>query len=185
MQGGIATSIQCGLVAAGMIFADEANIADYTARALLDPRTENKVLRIAPPSNTFWSQNQIVDLYEKLSGTRVQRVPVSPDQMRQAIDGTFLRYCAAVALLVGCLQSSAYMMSSWADTSSLRVRTAFSMAVHRHTKCRLPVAKCHTVSTKSIVFGNIAVSYRSKERIQVSSIGPLIGCSVSVKQLIG
>ena len=70
-----------------LIIVDKENIAAYTAATLDDPRTANKILYIAPPTNSFWSQNELIKLYEKLSGKQVERHDVSSDDLQQRIAG--------------------------------------------------------------------------------------------------
>lgn len=75
------------MLAAALIAVDQRNIAAYTAATLDDPRTQNQTLYIAPPANCFWSQNEMISLYEQLSGQQVERHPVSAEELRQRIAG--------------------------------------------------------------------------------------------------
>lgn len=70
------------------VIVDEKNIGQYVAATLADPRTANKTLYLAPPSNTWWSQNELLDLYEKKSEKSIKRNPVSKEALRATINDT-------------------------------------------------------------------------------------------------
>ncbi|XP_030535334.2 isoflavone reductase homolog [Rhodamnia argentea] len=55
------------------IFVDEDDVGTYTIKAIDDPRTLNKTLYLRPSDNIL-SQRQLVEMYESLSGKRVETV---------------------------------------------------------------------------------------------------------------
>jgi len=50
------------------------------------------VLYLAPPSNSWWSQNELLDLYEKKSGKTVKPNLISKEALRSQIEGEPLSY---------------------------------------------------------------------------------------------
>ncbi|PKA53889.1 Isoflavone reductase-like protein [Apostasia shenzhenica] len=68
------------------VFNDEDDIATYTIKAVDDPRTLNKNLYITPPANIY-SHNELVSLWEKKSGKKLERVYVSEQDLLKQIDG--------------------------------------------------------------------------------------------------
>ena len=101
-----------------MIIVEENNIGQYTAAAIDDPRAANKTLYLAPPANSWWSQNELIDLYEKLSGKTVKRNPVSKEAQRRKIDEEseylFRPLCSSHSMRA-CIQSQAECYASWQD----------------------------------------------------------------------
>ena len=63
------------------------DIAAYTAKAAADPRTLNKHLIIRPASNIF-SQAELINLWERISGKHVHQHPLSAEDLQKAIEGT-------------------------------------------------------------------------------------------------
>lgn len=55
-----------------MIFSKEEDIADYTIKALDDPRTLNKILYVRPAKNIL-SFNEIVALWESKIGKTLEK----------------------------------------------------------------------------------------------------------------
>lgn len=66
------------------------DIAAYAAKALTDPRTENKRLIVAPPQNVA-SQNDLIALWEKVSGKQLGRKHLSATELQKQIQGQPLR----------------------------------------------------------------------------------------------
>ncbi|CAK9312665.1 unnamed protein product [Citrullus colocynthis] len=62
------------------IFNLEEDIGSYTIKAVEDPRTENKILYINPPNNTY-SFNDLVALWEKKIGKPLERLYVPQHQI--------------------------------------------------------------------------------------------------------
>lgn len=60
------------------VYMDEDDIATYTIKTLDDPRTLNKTLYLRPPDNIL-SQRQLVEMWEKLSGNKLERSSISVD----------------------------------------------------------------------------------------------------------
>ncbi|XP_039124080.1 isoflavone reductase-like protein isoform X1 [Dioscorea cayenensis subsp. rotundata] len=69
------------------IFVKEEDIATYTIRAVDDPRTVNMVLYLKPPAN-FYSQNELVALWEKKTGKTLEKIYVPEDQIFKRIQET-------------------------------------------------------------------------------------------------
>lgn len=74
------------------IFNEENDIATYTIKAVEDPRTVNKILYINPPNNIY-SLNELVSLWEKMIGNKLERTYVSEEQLVQQIQGKLSLYC--------------------------------------------------------------------------------------------
>lgn len=55
-----------------MVFADEDDIAKYTAKTLNDPRTLNKTVCIRCPENVL-TQIELVQIWEKLTGNELEK----------------------------------------------------------------------------------------------------------------
>ncbi|CAO2185258.1 unnamed protein product [Urochloa humidicola] len=66
------------------VFVEEGDIATYTVLAADDPRAENKTLYIKPPANTL-SHNELLDLWEKKTGKKVERVYIPEDEVLKKI----------------------------------------------------------------------------------------------------
>ena len=62
----------------------EEDIGKVVARAVNDPRTENKRLVI---KGSDFTQNQIIAAWEKVSGKTVARQAVSVEELTQKING--------------------------------------------------------------------------------------------------
>ncbi|KAH7682766.1 Saccharopine dehydrogenase NADP binding domain-containing protein [Dioscorea alata] len=69
------------------IIVKEEDIATYTIRAVDDPRTVNMVLYLKPPAN-FYSQNELVALWEKKTGKTLEKIYVPEDQIFKRIQET-------------------------------------------------------------------------------------------------
>ena len=67
-----------------------ADIAVYTAKALVDPRTRNKRLTIAPPSNLA-SQQDLVRIWMEVSGQQIETTYMTSQELERQIDGARLR----------------------------------------------------------------------------------------------
>ncbi|KAL8195338.1 hypothetical protein R6Q57_025741 [Mikania cordata] len=67
-----------------VVFNDEHDIGTYTIKTVDDPRTLNKVVYIKPPHNTY-SFNELVSLWEKKSGSKLEKVYLSEDQVLKNI----------------------------------------------------------------------------------------------------
>ncbi|XP_038885595.1 eugenol synthase 2-like [Benincasa hispida] len=66
------------------IFNLEEDIGSYTIKAVDDPRTENKILYINPPNNTY-SFNDLVALWEKKIGKPLEKLYVPEHQILRDI----------------------------------------------------------------------------------------------------
>ena len=65
---------------------DEDDIATYTIKAVDDPRTLNKSLKMRPPDNIL-TLNELVSLWERKIGNTLERVYTSEDQILKKIQG--------------------------------------------------------------------------------------------------
>ena len=65
---------------------DEDDIATYTIKAVDDPRTLNKSLKMRPPNNIL-TLNELVSLWEKKIGNTLERDYTSEDQILKKIQG--------------------------------------------------------------------------------------------------
>nr|WBU86596.1 EGS [Chimonanthus praecox] len=66
------------------VFVKEEDIGTYTVKAVDDPRTLNKILYLRPPADTI-SFNDLVSLWEKLTGKTLERVYVPEEQVLKNI----------------------------------------------------------------------------------------------------
>lgn len=64
----------------------EEDIGTYTIKAVDDPKTENKILYIRPPNNTY-SFNDLITLWEKKIGKVLEKTYVPEDQILKDIQG--------------------------------------------------------------------------------------------------
>ncbi|XP_021595707.1 isoflavone reductase homolog [Manihot esculenta] len=62
-----------------VIFMNEDDVATYTIKTINDSRTLNKTLYLRPPENIL-SQKQLVEIWEKLSGNKLQQISISAEQ---------------------------------------------------------------------------------------------------------
>ena len=59
-----------------MAFVDEDDVAMYAVKIIDDLRTLNKTIYIRPPENV-WSQMELVEMWEKLSGKKLIKHNIS------------------------------------------------------------------------------------------------------------
>ncbi|ESQ33606.1 hypothetical protein EUTSA_v10009995mg [Eutrema salsugineum] len=59
-----------------VVFADEDDIAKYTAKTLNDPRTLNKTVYIRPPDNIL-THLKLVQIWEKLTGNELENTSIT------------------------------------------------------------------------------------------------------------
>ncbi|KAL6511773.1 hypothetical protein OROGR_021370 [Orobanche gracilis] len=69
---------------AKVVFNNERDIVTYTIKAVDDPRTLNKILRIRPPKNVY-SLNELVALWEKKIGKTLEKEYVPEEQVLKQI----------------------------------------------------------------------------------------------------
>ncbi|KAM7254195.1 hypothetical protein ACFE04_031877 [Oxalis oulophora] len=62
-----------------VVFMDEDDVARYAIKTIEDPRTLNKTLYIRPPENVL-SQRELVEIWEKLSGKKLEKINVSAQE---------------------------------------------------------------------------------------------------------
>uniref|UniRef100_A0A0E0JD50 NmrA-like domain-containing protein n=1 Tax=Oryza punctata TaxID=4537 RepID=A0A0E0JD50_ORYPU len=67
-----------------VVFVEEGDIGTYTVLAAVDPRAENKTVHIRPPANTM-SHDELVSMWEKKSGKKLERVYVPEDAVLSQI----------------------------------------------------------------------------------------------------
>jgi hypothetical protein len=72
-----------------VVFNKEDDIATYTIKAVDDPRAVNKTLFIKPPSNII-SSNDLVSLWEKKIGKKIERIYVQEEQLLKNIQGMII-----------------------------------------------------------------------------------------------
>ncbi|KAK9103016.1 hypothetical protein Sjap_020270 [Stephania japonica] len=92
---------------AKVIILDEDDIATYTIKTIDDPRTINKTLHLVPPENIV-SQNELIEIWEKLTGKKLEKSNVSREdflaKMEGADFGTQLMVCFTYPICYeGCL----------------------------------------------------------------------------------
>ncbi|KAG0465331.1 hypothetical protein HPP92_019495 [Vanilla planifolia] len=69
---------------AKVIFNLEEDIGTFTIKAVDDPRTLNKILYIRPHGNIY-SQNELISLWEKKTGKKLERVYVPEEEVLKQI----------------------------------------------------------------------------------------------------
>ncbi|KAF0898933.1 hypothetical protein E2562_012638 [Oryza meyeriana var. granulata] len=67
-----------------VVFVEEGDIGTFTVRAAVDPRTENKTVHIRPAANAV-SHEELVALWEKKTGKKLERVHVPEDAVLKQI----------------------------------------------------------------------------------------------------
>lgn len=74
---------------------DEEDVATYTLKAAVDPRSENKVLYIRPAQNLY-SHAQLFELWEKKSGQAREKLQLEEEQVVKQAEGKihFIRCCS-------------------------------------------------------------------------------------------
>ncbi|KAJ9707436.1 hypothetical protein PVL29_002453 [Vitis rotundifolia] len=77
------------------IFVDEDDVAAYTIKAIDDPRTLNKTVYIRPPENIL-SQRQIIEMWEKLTGKKLDKSSISAEDFLASMKG--LDYASQVGV---------------------------------------------------------------------------------------
>ncbi|KAJ9707432.1 hypothetical protein PVL29_002451 [Vitis rotundifolia] len=68
------------------VFVDEYDIATYTIKTIDDPRTLNKTVYMRPPENIL-SQRQIVEIWEKLTGKKLDKFSISKEDFLASMEG--------------------------------------------------------------------------------------------------
>ncbi|CAH8254382.1 unnamed protein product [Arabidopsis lyrata] len=68
-----------------VVFADEDDIAKYTAKTLNDPRTLNKTVNIRPPDNVL-TQIELVQIWEKLTGKELEKTNIAAEDFLANIE---------------------------------------------------------------------------------------------------
>ncbi|KAK9148178.1 hypothetical protein Scep_006935 [Stephania cephalantha] len=71
---------------AKVIILDEDDVAIYTIKTLDDPRTINKTLHLVPPENIV-SQNELIEIWEKLIGKKLEKSNVSREDFLAIMEG--------------------------------------------------------------------------------------------------
>lgn len=70
-----------------VVFMDEDDIATYTIKTIDDPRTLNKTVYLRPAENIL-SQRQLVEMWENLSGKKLEKVHISEEDFLASMKGT-------------------------------------------------------------------------------------------------
>jgi hypothetical protein len=68
------------------VFVVEEDIANYTMRAVDDPRTLNKILYMRPPANIV-SHNELISMWERKAGKTLQIVRIPEADLLEWIKG--------------------------------------------------------------------------------------------------
>ena len=69
-----------------VFYVDENDVATYTIKAIDDPRTLNKTLYLRPPQNIL-SQRELVDMWETISGNKLQKISISAQDFLHSMKG--------------------------------------------------------------------------------------------------
>ncbi|KAL6349683.1 hypothetical protein AAG906_041090 [Vitis piasezkii] len=89
------------------VFVDEYDIATYTIKTIDNPRTLNKTVYIRPPENIL-SQSQLVEIWEKLTGKKLDKFSISKEDFLASMKGKDFTFQVGVGHLYpiyyeGCL----------------------------------------------------------------------------------
>ncbi|KAH9312918.1 hypothetical protein KI387_027953 [Taxus chinensis] len=68
------------------IWVDEDDVATYTIKTAVDPRSENKTVYIRPPANIL-SQREVIELWEKQSGNVLEKISISREEFLNLMKG--------------------------------------------------------------------------------------------------
>ena len=68
------------------VFVDEDDVATYAIKTIDDPRTLNKTIYIRPPENIL-SQSQLVEIWEKLTGKKLDKFSISKEDFLASMEG--------------------------------------------------------------------------------------------------
>ncbi|KAL6995700.1 Phenylcoumaran benzylic ether reductase Betv6 [Sarracenia purpurea var. burkii] len=79
------------------IFNEEHDIGTYTIKAVDDPRTLNKIVYLRPPKNIY-SFNELVSLWEKKIGKKLERIYVPEEQILKQIQETPIPFNILIAI---------------------------------------------------------------------------------------
>lgn len=79
------------------IFLDEDDVGTYTIKTSDDPRTMNKTLYLRPQENIL-SQKQLVDLWEKLSGRKLDKSKIHAKDFLASMEGNCILSCIFVSI---------------------------------------------------------------------------------------
>ena len=74
-------------ICCSVVYMDEDDIATYAIKAIDDPRTLNKTLYLRPPENIL-SQRQLVEIWEKLSEKKLEKIYVPGEDFLATLKGT-------------------------------------------------------------------------------------------------
>ncbi|CAN0909163.1 Phenylcoumaran benzylic ether reductase Pyrc5 [Linum grandiflorum] len=86
------------------VFNREDDIGTYTIRAVDDPRTLNKLVYIRPPNNIY-SFNDLVSLWERKIGKKLERVYVPEEEILKHTRGDVMLALNHSILVKGCQTS--------------------------------------------------------------------------------
>ena len=86
---------------AGLANAME-DIVAYTAKAMIDPRTENKRVIVCPAANKA-TQNDLIALWERISGMKVNKDYMSAEELDQQIKGEMRSVLLLLLLQLHCI----------------------------------------------------------------------------------
>ena len=59
---------------------DEDDVGLYIVKSIDDPRTLNTTMFMRPPKNIL-SQNEVVEIWERLSGLKLDKIYMSEDEL--------------------------------------------------------------------------------------------------------
>lgn len=67
---------------------DEDDIATYTIKTIDDPQTLNKTVYLRPSENIL-TQRQLVEMWEKLIGKKLEKLSISEEDFLASMEGKF------------------------------------------------------------------------------------------------
>lgn len=69
-----------------VVWNNEEDIASYVIHSIEDPRAKNKTIYICPPENVL-SLNEVVSIWEEISGTTLQKTYISESKWLEDTKG--------------------------------------------------------------------------------------------------
>ncbi|KAL5727789.1 hypothetical protein ACHQM5_000941 [Ranunculus cassubicifolius] len=69
-----------------VVYMDEDDIATYTVKCIIDPRTLNKTVYLRPPENVI-SQSELVRIWEELTGKELEKSCITAEDFLASMKG--------------------------------------------------------------------------------------------------
>nr|GMD74581.1 isoflavone reductase homolog [Ipomoea batatas] len=79
---------------AKVVYMDEDDVATYTMKTIDDPRALNKTIYLRPqlPQENILTQRELVAIWEKLNGKKLEKISLSADEFLASMKGNINKY---------------------------------------------------------------------------------------------